>query len=264
MNRKAGYHWEGFCLALLGISGFQCGLGRGHTCWTGFWWSVKIAKIRIIMSQNDPLKLVHVIVSSRLVYCSPIVLSASRWSKMRWPESYQEWTTQIVFLQKWLLSTGCPLNSEHTSKSWPTRPLKGQAPSYLEKLIAPYQLNTLLHSVLVYLWIPESVVKLVAEPWAIRPVCCGTSNLSRYWRLTPPLKMDLKTFLFRKQILNCAATGRGCWSTEAVSSPMWRAQRSGSRFLYVPEASHGFCTNKAEFELFDIRQMSSLRDSWRY
>lgn len=74
------------------------------------------------------------------------------------------------------------------------------------------------------------------EPWAIRPVCCGTSNLSRYWRLTPPLKMDLKTFLFRKEIFSYAATGRGCRGTEAVSSPVLRARRSGSRFLYVLEA----------------------------
>lgn len=26
----------------------------------------------------------------------------------------------------------------------------------------------------------------------------------------------------------------------------------------------GFCTNKAEFELFNVRQMASLRDGWRY
>lgn len=137
----------------------------------------------------------------------------------------------MAFLQKWL-----PIKSWTDFKILTYKALKGQAPSYLEKLIAPYQLNRLLHSVLVYLWIPESLVKWVAEPWAIMPVCWGTSNVSRYWRLAAPLKMDLKTFLFRKEILSYAATGRGCRDTEAASSPVLRAQRSGSRFLYLLEA----------------------------
>lgn len=112
--------------------------------------------------------------------------------------------------------------------------LRGQAPLYLEKLIAPDHPNRPLSSEsTVYLSFSESIkVKWVSEPFALRPLWCGTCSLSRYRSSLHICRESLKlivinfiyTFIILAQLMFIVGASRLTFGSLSYVATGWRCQ----------------------------------------